>query len=150
MDTHSLQKAAWIWPVAEFTRNQRANFFFEAEIDVIPAAAEVCIGCETRYWLFVNGKLAVFEGGLFRESTPGCGYYDIVDLAPYLREGKNEIALHVWYYGNGGRNNSFCAKPGLILACDTLGLYSGADTLCYVDTAYYIPAAEPTSYLYGG
>ena len=150
MDHHSLQKAAWIWPVAEFTRNQRANFFFEAEIDAIPATAEAVIGCETRYWLFVNGKLAVFESGLFRESTPGEGYFDTVDLAPYLREGKNEIAIHVWYYGNGGRNNSYCAKPGLILACDALGLYSGADTLCYVDTAYYIPAAEPTSYLYGG
>ena len=150
MDTHSLQKAAWIWPFAEFARNQRANFFFEAEIDAIPAAAEVCIGCETRYWLFVNEVLAVFEGGLFRESTPGCGYFDTVDLAPYLREGKNEIAIHIWYYGNGGRNNSYCGKPGLILACDALGLYSGADTLCYADTAYYIPATEPTSYLYGG
>ena len=145
-----LQKAAWIWPSAEFTRNQRANFFFEAEVDTIPATAEAVIGCETRYWLFVNGVLAVFEGGLFRESTPGDGYFDTVDLAPYLREGKNEITLHVWYYGNGGRNNSYCGKPGLILACDALGLYSSADTLCYLDTAYYIPAAEPTSYLYGG
>ena len=150
MDHHTLQKAAWIWPEAEFTRNQRANFFFEAEIDAIPATAEAVIGCETRYWLFVNGALAVFEGGLFRESTPGCGYFDTVDLTPYLKEGKNEIALHVWYYGNGGRNNSYCGKPGLILTCDALGLYSGADTLCYVDTAYYIPATEPTSYLYGG
>lgn len=146
----TLQSAAWIWPSAEFTRNQRANFFFEVEIDTLPKTAEACIGCETRYWLFVNGEMVVFEGGLFRESAPGCGYYDIVDLAPYLKEGKNEIAIHVWYYGNGGRNNSFCGKPGLILACETLGLYSSADTLCDVDTAYYTPATEPTSYLYGG
>ena len=82
MDHHSLQKAAWIWPVAEFTRNQRANFFFEAEIDAIPATAEAVIGCETRYWLFVNGKLAVFEGGLFRESTPGDGF-----LSPSINSG---------------------------------------------------------------
>ena len=151
METNpTLQNAAWIWPSAEFTRNQRANFFFEVEINALPDTAEACIGCETRYWLFVNGELAVFEGGLFRESAPGCGYYDTVDLAPYLKEGKNEIAIHVWYYGGGGRNNSYCGKPGLILACDVLGLYSSADTLCYVDTAYYTPATEPTSYLYGG
>ena len=90
METNrTLQNAAWIWPSAEFTRNQRANFFFEVEIDARPDTAEVCIGCETRYWLFVNGKLAVFEGGLFRESAPGCGYFDRVDLAPYLKEGKS-------------------------------------------------------------
>ncbi len=146
----TLQRAAWIWPSAESVRNQRANFFFEAEVPARPETAEVCIGCETRYWLFVNGELAVFEGGLFRESTPGCGYCDVVDLAPYLKEGKNTVTVHVWYYGNGGRNNSFCGKPGLILACDALGLYSNADTLCYADTAYYIPTAEPTGYLYGG
>ena len=151
METNrTLQNAAWIWPTAEFTRNQRANFFFEVKIDTRPEAAEVCIGCETRYWLFVNGEMAVFEGGLFRESAPGCGYYDTVDLAPYLKEGRNVIAVHVWYYGNGGRNNSFCGKPGLILACETLGLYSGSETPCYVDTAYYTPTTEPTSYLYGG
>lgn len=28
METNlTLQNAAWIWPSAEFTRNQRANFF---------------------------------------------------------------------------------------------------------------------------
>ena len=30
METNlTLQNAAWIWPSAEFTRNQRANFFLE-------------------------------------------------------------------------------------------------------------------------
>ena len=43
MDNHSLQKAAWIWPSSDFTRNQRANFFFEAELDTLPATAEVCV-----------------------------------------------------------------------------------------------------------
>ena len=146
----TLTKAAWIWPTSEFSRNQRANFFFETEIETLPATAPVAVGCETRYWLFVNGELVVLEGGLFRESRTGCGYYDTVDLASYLRTGHNEIAVHVWYYGNGGRNNHYCEKPGLILACEALGLYSGADTLCYADTAYYTPSAESTSYLYGG
>ena len=147
---NQLQKAVWIWPTHEYTRNSRANFFFEAEVDAIPSSAVAEISCETRYWLFVNGELVVFEGGLFRESSPGNGYFDTVDLAPYLKAGKNEITLHVWYYGNGGRNNHYCEKPGLLLACDALGLYSSADTLCYVDAAYYTPSSEPTSYLYGG
>ena len=145
-----LQKASWIWPTDAYTRNTRANFFFEAELDELPASAVAEISCETRYWLFVNGELAVFEGGLFRESSPGKGYFDTVDLASCLKTGRNEITLHVWYYGNGGRNNHCCEKPGLLLACDALGLYSSADTLCCMDTAYYTPTSEPTSYLYGG
>ncbi len=126
-------KAKWIWPTEASVPNQRANFFFEAEVDTLPARVEAWIGCETKYWLFVNGELVVFDGGLFRESTPGNGYFDTVDITKYLRAGRNEMAVQVWYFGNGGRNNSFCPRAGLILACEALGLYSGADTLCYAD-----------------
>ena len=91
-----LQHQKWIWPVPDATPNQRADFFFDFELDEIPVSAEVAIGCETKYWLFVNGELAVFDGGLFRESTPGCGYFDVVEIAPYLRVGRNELTLFFW------------------------------------------------------
>ncbi len=143
-------KAKWIWPTEASVPNQRANFFFEAEAATLPEKVEVLVGCETKYWLFVNRELVVFDGGLFRESTPGNGYYDTVDVTEYLRVGHNELAIQVWYYGNGGRNNSFCPRAGLILACEALSLYSDANTLCAVDDAYYIPQNEPTSHLYGG
>ena len=117
-----LKKAKWIWSTPTSVRNQRANFFFDAELAHVPEAAELLIGCETKYWLFVNEKLVVFEGGLFRESAPGCGYYDRVDIASYLNEGKNRITLHVWYYGNGGRNNSFFDRAGLILSSEPFSI----------------------------
>ena len=145
-----LRHQKWIWPTPDSAPNQRADFFFDFDLTARPASAEVAIGCETKYWLFVNGELAVFDGGLFRESTPGCGYFDRVELASYLREGRNELTVQVWYYGNGGRNNRTCGKAGLILACDALGLYSGENTLCALDTAYYTPERERPSYLYGG
>ena len=145
-----LQKAKWIWPTEQSVRNQRADFFFGVELFSIPEKAEISIGCETKYWLFVNGELVVFEGGLFRESAPGCGYYDVVDIRPYLRVGNNELVIRAWYYGNGGRNNSFCERAGLILSCEALGLCSDASTLCYTDDAYYVPEADGPSYLYGG
>ncbi len=144
------KKSKWIWSELASARNQRANFFFEAELSTIPETAELLIGCETKYWLFLNEELVVFEGGLFRESAPGCGYYDRVDIAPHLKEGKNRVTLHVWYYGNGGRNNSFCDRAGLILSCEALDLYSDASALCYTDDAYYIPETDRPSYLYGG
>ena len=145
-----IKQGQWIWPTCDFSPNTRANFFFEATLTEIPSEAVVAIGCETKYWLFVNGELAVFDGGLFRESTPGRGYYDSVDIAPYLRVGKNCVTLHVWYFGNGGRNNRTCEKAGLILSCEALGLYSSADTLCYLDDAYYTPDRDRSTYLYGG
>ena len=140
----------WIWSEARSYKNQRANFFFDTFIEELPKSAIINIGCETRYWLFVNGELTVFDGGLFRESKKGCGYFEKVDVAKHLRCGKNEIAIHVWYYGNGGRNNSCCDNGGLILSCAELGIFSSKDTLCYTDKAYYIPNDEPTSHLYGG
>ena len=141
--------SAWIW-AEEQHKNQRAHFFFESEVISVPEKALLRIGCETKYYLFVNGALAVFDGGLFRESSHGNGYYDTVDVTRFLKQGHNEIAVTVLYYGNGGRNNAYCEKAGLILACDTLKLYSDSDTLCYSDNAYYNTVSENPSYLYGG
>ena len=142
--------AFWIWPTSDSHKNQRANFHFRTELNEIPETVPVYIACETKYWLFVNGELTVLDGGLFRESTPGNGYYDCVDLASHLRIGQNEIAVHVWYFGNGGRNNSYCPKPGLLFSCPVLHLYSNETTPCFIDNAYYTPTEETPSYLYGG
>ena len=142
--------AKWVWASKASRPNERVNFFFDFELSEIPAKAEVLIGCETKYWLFVNGEVVVFDGGLFRESTPKCGYYDTVDVSKYLQIGDNSLIIHVWYYGNGGRNNNACQKAGLIVRCDALGLFTDEGVQCYSDSAYYIPKEEPTSHLYGG
>ena len=142
--------AKWIWPDDSFTPNTRADFLFTVNLNAVPASAEAFIGCETKYWLFVNQKLVVFDGGLFRESRHGCGYFDTVDLAPFLRAGDNEIALHVCYFGNGGRNNVRIDKGGLIFSCPKLELFSNEHTLCRRNDAYYTPEDDNPSYLYGG
>lgn len=144
------EKSKWIWQGEEQKPNQRVNFFFNARVDCIPSSAILKIGCETKYWLFVNGRLVVFDGGLFRESLPSCGYFDEVDVAPFLKVGENEFCLHVWYFGNGGRNNNFCPKAGLIFECDCLGLYSNEVIESAIDDAYYTTETENPSYLYGG
>ena len=142
--------AKWIWPCADFDKNQHAYFYFEADIDTVPASVRLDIACETKYFLFVNGKMVVFDGGLFRESRPGCGYWESVELAPHLTIGKNEITIDVSYYGNGGRNNKTCAKPGLLLSCKALSLFSNAHTLCEINNAYVAPAEHERTFLYGG
>ena len=139
----------WIWSDKQH-QNQRVHFFFDKYISELPPKAIVHIGSETKYWLFVNGALAVFDGGLFRESSVGNGYFDTVDITDHLKVGHNEITVSVWYYGNGGRNNTYCEKGGLIFACKELEIYSSTETLCYADNAYYQTETEAPSYLYGG
>ena len=143
------ERSDWIW-AENFKPNDRVDFFVKFTLGSVPSEAVLCIGAETKYYLFVNGALAVFDGGLFRESKPGCGYYDKVDIAPYLNSGENEIAFSVWYYGNGGRNNTRCEKPGLIFECEALSLYSGSSVLCERSIGYYDTQDENPSYLYGG
>lgn len=58
------------------------------------------IAADTKYWLYVNGNLAVFEGGLKRGPNPNGTYYDEVNI-PYLlfQNGKNTIAILALYLG---------------------------------------------------
>ena len=53
-----------------------------------PEKAVAQIAVDSKYWLWINGQLAVFEGGVKRGPTPKDTYYDEVDLAPFLQKGK--------------------------------------------------------------
>jgi len=77
------------------------------------------IACDSKYWLWVNGKMLVFEGQLKRGPTPNDTYYDEIDLNPYIKLGKNHIYLLVWYFGKEGFSHQSSGKAGLIFDCQT-------------------------------
>lgn len=79
-----------------------------------PKTAEARIAVDSKYWLWVNGQLAVFEGGLKRGPNPRDTYFDVVDLAPYLRKGSNTIALLAWYWGKPGFSYNCSGKAGFV------------------------------------
>lgn len=66
-------------------------------LDAVPARAPARITADSRYVLFANGE-EVFRGPA--RSQPRRLQYDLFDLAPYLRVGKNVIAVYVKYYGS--------------------------------------------------
>src|SRR5665213_857375 len=68
----------------------------------VPARALTRIAVDSKYWLWVNGKLVVREGALKRGPTPTGTYFDEIDLAPHLRQGSNTVAALVWYFGKQG------------------------------------------------
>lgn len=144
------QNAKWIWCQDNDRKNDWVLFRKEFSAAALPAEALMHLAVDTKYWMYVNGQCVVFEGGLFRESAPGCGYYDTVDIAPYLRQGENILAFRCTYYGNGGRNNIDSGRAGILFECASLGLYSDQVVSCLRDPAVDAAGSPPPSYLYGG
>ncbi len=92
----------------------RKNF----QLESVPTEATTQIACDSKYWLWINGKLVIFEGQLKRGPTPDDTYFDSVDLAPHFQEGENCIALLLWYFGKQGFSHKDSGKPGLIFQAD--------------------------------
>jgi hypothetical protein len=62
----------------------------------VPARAPARITADSRYLLYCNGR-EVFRGPI--RSQPRRLFYDLFDLAPYLKTGENVIAIYVKFYG---------------------------------------------------
>ena len=78
----------------------------------VPASALAHIAVDSKYWLWINGKLVVREGALKRGPTPNDTYFDEVNLAPYLLPGVNTVAVLVDYWGQGGFSSRDSGQGG--------------------------------------
>lgn len=88
------------------TPNQWLCFRKVVYMDAQPDKVYMDIAVDSKYWLWVNEELVIFEGGLKRGPNPTDTYYDVVDLSKYLKRGKNIVSVLVWYWGKDG----FCHK----------------------------------------
>lgn len=106
------------------------------ELDNQPVYADIAV--DSKYWLWVNGELVVFEGGLKRGPNPSDTYYDHVDLTPYLLKGENSIAILLWYFGKDGFSHNSSGKAGLLFDCQTekFEILSDASWKCRYYNAY--------------
>src|SRR5690606_21757966 len=93
-----------------------------------PAHALTRIAADSKYWLWINGKMVVFEGGLKRGPTPEDTYFDEVDIGPYLKKGDNTIAIQLWYFGKEGFSHKSSGKAGLLVDCREPGVLVISDT----------------------
>ncbi len=102
----------WIWipedkivPSAMFAGSGEAQdethglFRKTFELDQAPETVPTRLTADSRYLLYVNGQ-EVYRGPI--RSQPRRLHYDYFDLAPYLRPGKNAIAIYVKYLGRAG------------------------------------------------
>lgn len=134
-------KACWISTDAcQSEPNTWLNYRKVVDIAHVPAVAKARIAVDSKYWLWINGESVVFEGGLKRGPNPRDTYYDEVDIASYLKEGSNTIAILVWYFGKQGFSHNSSGKAGLLFDCQTEGLEILSDKSweCAVNPAYHI------------
>lgn len=120
------QEANWI-TAEDSTCNERNVWIeFRKDFDLKKKVkkAEARIAADSKYWLWINGEMAVFEGGLKRGPNRNDSYYDIIDLAPYLKKGKNDIRLLLWYFGKSGFSHNSSGKSGIIFDAPEIGLTS--------------------------
>ena len=96
-------KARWI-SRAQCSSGDNSWIAFRKSVNLesVPSSLKARIAADSKYWLWINGELVVFEGGLKRGPAPGDGYYDVVEIAPCLKTGENVIAVLVDYFGKSG------------------------------------------------
>ncbi len=94
-------KAKWIWDKENLTeKNVWMCLSKKVSLDKVPEELIANISADSKYWLYINGETVVFEGGVKRGPGKNSGYYDSIDIAPYLRKGDNAICALVWYWDN--------------------------------------------------
>ncbi|MCR5522648.1 MAG: alpha-L-rhamnosidase N-terminal domain-containing protein [Clostridia bacterium] len=115
-------KANFIWDSSDGSEgNVWMCFRKTVDFSEIPETMTAFISADSRYWLYINGENAVFEGSAKRGPSPDDSYYDTIDIAPYLKPGENIICALVWYWG---RDTSFSStdsgKAGFIFEAEDI------------------------------
>lgn len=144
----------WIWTpewIHEDKKSPRIVYFRRViEVAEIPESVYLNISADTRYKLYVNGFLV--------EIGPSKGdrevwFYDRVDLAPYLKAGKNILGVQVLRYPmerEQGNHSMFRTEiPGLYMSPDDGAnepflsvLAAGPAWKCHIDRTTLFPAEE--------
>ena len=127
------KKAKWIWVEKDNCPDTYGEFFDEFTWE--RGAVNCLLSCDSDYTLFVNGKyVASNQYGDFEWYKA----YDDIDITPYLKKGKNTIAILGWYFGTDSQRYK-TASAGLIFELQSNGevlLSSGENTCTRYSKAY--------------
>ena len=130
-------KSWWISaPEVLYHPNMWMGFYKSVSLDSVPDALPARIAADSRYWLWINGQMVVREGGLKRGPNRSDSYYDIVDIAPYLKSGSNDIAVLLWHFGRDGFSHNSSGKPAILFdaQCESVEILSdGSWTAAVMD-----------------
>jgi hypothetical protein len=136
--------AHWIGPAASSINLwlcYRKTFSLPSQ----PASAIARVATDSKYWLWVNGQLAVREGELKRAPNPQDTWYDQFDLAPLLQAGSNTLAVLQWYFGKTGFSHTNSGTAGFLFEMNADGTWLRSDTTwrMVTNTAFQLATTVP-------
>ena len=138
-ETKTDWKAQWInTERCQSASNTWLAYRKTVSIDEVPATLTAHIAADSKYWLWINGRMVVFEGGLKRGPSPYDTYYDSVEIAPYLVSGENTLAVLVWHFGKNGFSHINSGMAALLFEAIAPGveIVSDKSWKCTVYDAY--------------
>lgn len=112
--------AKWIW-TEKSPANAYVAFRKTVNLTADPIKATLDISAESKYFLWVNDTLAVYDGCPKRGATYYDAYYEQVDLTPYLKRGENILVFMVAYNGRSGTSSVDPGNGGLLFELDADG-----------------------------
>ena len=133
----------WIWTKDTTRRNQWSAFRKEFSVQNKSGSYTMNIAVDSKYWLWINDQLVVFEGELKRGPNPTDGFYDSVDITQYLVEGRNIIAVQVWYFGKDSFNHIGSGSAGLLVDIPELKIKTDESWKCMELESYQPEIMEP-------
>ena len=137
----SVWPAVWIGCHAEKSgADLRVAYFRKsAQLNTVPDAHLLRVSADNRNKLFVNGVLVSL--GPARSDLSNWNY-ETVDIAPYLRQGKNTLAAVVWNYGEKRPMAQMGTNEIALLVCA-----DGADPVFNTDWNWQVLTGESYSSL---
>ena len=114
------ENAKWIWANENPASDEFAEFY--EIVDFHGKEAILNISADSNYAVYVNGALAAF--GQYPD-FPYDKVYDARDISRYMRQGRNVVAIRVWYYGIDTTSTYYRGEAGVIYSL----LLDGAVTL---------------------
>ena len=141
-------KAKWIWDKENLTeKNVWMCFSKKIALEKTPEKLIANISADSKYWLYINGETVVFEGNVKRGPQKSCGYYDSIDIAPYLKNGENTICALVWYwdketsysYSSSGQGGFIFEATGENINIISDNSWKVKRNPAYIDSALYPP-----------
>ena len=111
-----------------------------AAIQAMPKIAMLQIATDSKYWLYINGKLVVREGQLKRGPNLTDTYYDELDIAPFLKSGQNTFNILTWYWGKQGFAHNSSGQIALFFQCKAIRTFSDESWQILKHPAFYNPS----------
>lgn len=118
---------------------------FEKMVELEDPAKQILakVAADTKYWMWVNDRLIVREGGLKWGPVKDGYYYDQLDLGPYLKAGRNKIAVLVWYFGKSSMSHRSSGKARFRFEAPSIQLFSDSTWQGGLHPAFLVNSTKP-------